>query len=403
LQLIKALSFRQFTLIWSGQTISRLGDNLYRIALSWWVLEKTGSAAVMGTVLIFSMTPMLIFSLFGGVAVDRFSRVKVMLVSDLVRGLVVATVAGLSFSGRLEIWHIYGASIFFGLVSAFFQPAYTAVLPEILPAEALPNANSLTSLSTQIANIAGPALGAVLVGLGGTSLGFALDAVSFIASAVCIFPLLSLPQSGKAGWKGLHLTRELLTGIRAVTGSAWLWITIAIAALINVTVSGPISVALPFLVSDHLGRDVGSLGLIYSFMSAGSVLGALWLGRYARLRKRGLIAYGAWIVTGLAILAFGLPIPFEGVLAAALVNGFCLSLFGLVWTNTLQEMVPGHLLGRVASIDNIGSFVLLPVGFGLSGLLTDQFGAAWVFIGGGVITAVLTAVGLLHPAIRNLD
>ena len=87
MKLFSALKHRGFALLWSGQAISHLGDSLYRVALAWWVLEKTGSAAAMGTVLVFSMAPMLIFLLLGGVAVDRFPRIRLMLGSDLLRGL----------------------------------------------------------------------------------------------------------------------------------------------------------------------------------------------------------------------------------------------------------------------------------------------------------------------------
>src|SRR5215216_6072299 len=93
MNVLRSLRHRPFALLWSGQTISRLGDSLYRIALAWWVLEKTGSATAMGTVLICSFAPMLLFLLLGGVAVDRFPRVRVMLASDLLRGLVALTMA----------------------------------------------------------------------------------------------------------------------------------------------------------------------------------------------------------------------------------------------------------------------------------------------------------------------
>ena len=157
--IFRSLSQRSFALLWSGQTISRLGDSLYRIALAWWVLEKTGSAAIMGTVQIFSTVPMLVFLLIGGVAVDRFNRARLMLASDLLRGIVVAVVAGLAVSRQLEVWHIFLASTIFGIVDAFFQPAYTSIVPDLTPREALPSANSLTSLSGQAAGIVGPALG----------------------------------------------------------------------------------------------------------------------------------------------------------------------------------------------------------------------------------------------------
>ena len=190
MNLLRSLRHRPFALLWSGQTASRLGDSLYRLALAWWVLEKTGSAKAMGTVLVFSSIPMLIFLLVGGVVTDRFPRLRIMFISDMLSGIVVTAVTLLAFTGRLEIWHIYIASILFGLVEAFFSPAYIATIPEITPKEMLPSANSLTSLSQPLTSILGPALAASIIALGGTSTAFGLDALSFFISAACVLPIL---------------------------------------------------------------------------------------------------------------------------------------------------------------------------------------------------------------------
>ncbi|HET7080780.1 MAG TPA: MFS transporter, partial [Chloroflexia bacterium] len=247
--MVGALRQRSFAWLWTGQAISRLGDSIHRVALSWWVLEQTGSAAVMGTVLIFSFTPMLLFLLIGGVAGDRLPRVRLMLGSDLLRGGVVALVAALAATHTLQIWHLYVASMVFGLLDAFFQPAYTALVPEITPAPLLPSANSLTSLSGQLSNIAGPAIGAGIVAAGGTALAFAVDSLSFFLSAACLIPLIGLPQApAPAGHGARHMLRDLREGVRAVLAAPWLWITIALAALFNITQGGPFAVALPFLV-----------------------------------------------------------------------------------------------------------------------------------------------------------
>ena len=119
--MLRSLQNRLFTFLWSGQTISRLGDSLYRIALSWWVLEKTGSAAVMATVNVASMVPMLLFMLFGGVLVDRLPRPLVMFISDFLRGILMAAVAILASLNLLAVWEVYIISIMFGAVSAFLN------------------------------------------------------------------------------------------------------------------------------------------------------------------------------------------------------------------------------------------------------------------------------------------
>ena len=399
--LLRSLTTRSFAFLWTGQIISRLGDSLYRIALAWWVLEKTGSAVAMGTVLIFSFAPMLIFLLIGGVVVDRLPRGRVMLASDVLRGVCVALVALLAFAQSLEIWHVYLASMVFGFVDAFFQPAYTAIVPEIVPSEGLPSANSLTNLSGRVTGIVGPALGATLVALGGTPAAFALDALSFFISALCLIPLVGL--SVAASRAQASVLRDVREGMTTVLGSPWLWLTIAIFALANIVLDGPTAVALPFLVKDVLHADVGTLGLLYSTSSLGAIVGALWWGRFARIRRRGLLTYGAGIVSGLAIMVCGCPISIVGVVLAMFIEGVCVATFGLIWMNTLQELVPHDRLGRVSSIDMLGSYVLLPIGYGLTGWVTDQIGAAMMFALGGAMGAGLIALGLLHPQVRGLD
>jgi MFS transporter, DHA3 family, tetracycline resistance protein len=409
--LFRSLTQRSFALLWSGQTISRLGNNLYRIAMAWWVLEKTGSATAMGTVMIFSSVPMLIFLLVGGVVTDRFPRLRVMWLSDLLSGLVVMIVAILAAARLLEVWHVYIASILFGLVSAFFNPAATAVIPEIAPAEMLPSANSLNSLSRQGTSIIGPAIGASIVAMGGTPLAFGLDALSFFISAACIIPILRTnpelnraplaPSSAQNGLRqGFHDLRE---GWQAVAASAWLWITIALFAFVNVTSGSPMSVSLPFLVKDNLHADVALLGLITSVSSVGYVVGAVWFGSYTRIRRRGPLAYIATLLIGVAVTIFGLTTSIPLLYAGAFLEGLAMSVFGLIWDNSLQTLVPRRLLGRVAAIDSLGSFVLLPIGYGIAGWATDLIGAPLVFLIGGIATIALALLGLLHPAIRGLD
>ncbi|HVM73070.1 MAG TPA: MFS transporter [Anaerolineales bacterium] len=399
----RALRLRPFALLWSGQTISRLGDRFYQVALVWWVLEKTGSAVVMGTVLIFFEVPMLIFALLGGALVDRWPRLPVMMLSDLLRGLTVGIMAALAYANLLQVWHIYVISLIFGMVDAFFQPAYRASVPEIVPVEHLPSANSLTSLSGEVCGIIGPALGAGMVALGGTSSAFALDALSFIISAVCLLPILRLSGSPRREERAGSILRDVRAGLGTVFASPWLWITIGVAGISNITYVGPMDVALPFLIKDHLHGQVGVLGLFYTCMSVGALLAAFWLGRTTRIRKRGLKMYGVWMLIGVMVVLIGLPISIPGVLAAAFVIGGANTALSLIWVNTLQEQVPRELQGRVSSVDFLGSSLLAPVGYAIGGWATAILGPVLIFIVGGILQTGLIGLGLLHPKIRALD
>jgi DHA3 family tetracycline resistance protein-like MFS transporter len=418
MNVLRSLTHRPFALLWTGQTTSRLGDSLYRIALSWWVLEKTGSAVAMGTVLVFSQVPMLIFLLIGGVVVDRLPRIRIMFSSDIMSGLVITFVTIFSWLDLLQIWHIYVASMIFGFVEAFFFPAYQAVIPQITPPDLLTSANSLNGLSQRVTGIVGPALGAALVAAGGTSLTFGLDALSFFISALCVLPMLrsnidkAQPQESDSE-KGIvqRSTKDTLKqgfedlrqGFRLVMTIPWIWITILFFGFVNIMEAGPRAVAMPFLIKDDLGADVKLLGILGSAASLGFVVGMVWLGQYVRLHRRGVLGYLSTAGTGAALLPFAFKLPIPILIASMFMSGICLSVFALIWTHTLQEMVPVDMLGRVYSIDALGSFVLLPVGFSLSGWATDRFGAPTVFLVGGLSTIVLALLALLHPAIRNLD
>jgi hypothetical protein len=403
--LFRAFSLRSFTLLWSGQIISRLGDSLFTIALAWWVLQKTGSATAMGIVLICSTVPMLLLLLFGGVAVDRLPRVYLMLVSDLSCGCVVVLIAYLSFQHQLELWQIFVMSAFFGVVEAFFSPAYTAFIPDLVPAEFLASANSLRSISTQAAQFIGPAIAAAIIAFGGTSLAFALDGLSFFLSAACLVALPRVEATRQPAEKAESVLQDMRVGISAVLHSPWLWITLVIACVSTVFLSGPYEAALPLLVKQRFGTQVGIYALFTTLSALGSVCAAFWLGHFKRLRRRGLLTYGAWSLSGLMLIAMGLPIGVIGACLAFFIQGAAFSVLGLAWMNTLQDptFVKPNLLGRVASIDLFVSTGLLPIGFGLAGIAADRFGAPAIFIAGGVIATSLIALGLLHPAIRAVD
>ncbi|HEX6779522.1 MAG TPA: MFS transporter [Ktedonobacterales bacterium] len=398
----RSLAHRPFALLWSGQTVSRLGDSLYSIALAWWVLEKTGSAAAMGVVLICSTIPMLLLLLVGGVVVDRLPRVRLMLTSDLLRGALVALIAFLAFQDWLELWQLFVLSALFGMVRAFFYPAYTAIIPDLVPAEMLPSANSLRSISLQMAQIIGPGIGAALVAFGGTPLAFALDGASFLISAGCLVALPQTPAANRTA-PAANALQDARKGISAVLESPWLWITIAIASLSTIFMDGPAEAVLPLLVKQHFGGQVGIYGLFTTLAAVGSIGAALWLGRFKRLRRRGLLSYGAWMTVSLMLVVIGLPIPASGVSAAMFLQGAAQATLGLAWMSTLQEFVPSDLLGRVSSIDMLVSSALVPIGYGVAGIAADRLGAAPVFILGGAIGVAIIGLGLLHPAIRAVD
>jgi len=404
---LQSLGHRPFALLWTGQTLSRIGDYMYEVALAWWVLQKTGSATAMGLVLVCALSPMLLFLLIGGVAGDRLPRVRVMFLSDVGRGLLVGGVAVLAATGQLAIWHVYIASVLFGFVDAFFQPAYTAAVPDLTPAAVLPSANALTGMSLSAGRIIGPGVGAALVAWGGPAFAFGLNAVSFFVAAALLVPLRGHRQPAPApvaeGQSAPGILSQVREAFGTVRANPVLWLPIAVLSFTNIALAGPYSVSLPFLVSNHLHADVGLLGFLYTMFPIGYLLGGLWMGRHAQLHRRGPLLFGALVVGGAGIALFGATTAVIVLAGAALINGAALEIGGLAWISTMQERTPRDQLGRVASIELLGTYALLPVGYALAGILTASWGPAPVFLLGGLATALVAGLALLAPAVRALD
>jgi DHA3 family tetracycline resistance protein-like MFS transporter len=415
LRFARALRSRPFALLWLGQTISTLGDGAYLTALAWQVLILTGSGAAMGIVLIATSLPRLLFLLLGGVIADRLPRRLVMLWADAGRAVAVGAIAVLTHTNMLQFWQLIALGLLFGLSQAFFLPSYQSIAPQLVEVEALPSANALNGLTREIGILVGPALGAVLVANFSTASAFGFDALTFVVSALCLLavrvpikPLLA--QEGletepakRRGARGVFA--DIREGIGYIATSSWLWMTIAIASLGN-ALRAPYSVTLPLHVRNFYHSGVGLYGAIISASAVGAILATLVVGQLRRVHHRGIVAYSALVVSSLAMMAFALPVPHDLVpvvtLTAFALDGAGVGCFEIIWVTVLQEMVPSEKLGRVSSVDMVGSLLFQPLGLAAIGLLTDAVATPWIFFSCGALSLLLNASGFLVRGIREL-
>jgi DHA3 family tetracycline resistance protein-like MFS transporter len=415
LRFARALRSRPFALLWLGQTISTLGDGVNLTALAWQVLVLTGSGAAMGIVLIATSVPRLLFLLLGGVIADRLPRRLLMLWADAGRAVAVGAIAILSFTNTLQFWQLIALGLLFGLSQAFFLPAYQSIAPQLVEVEALPSANALNGLTREIGILVGPALGAVLVANFSTASAFGFDALTFLVSALCLLavrvpikPLLA--QEGLDTEPAQHpgargVFADIREGIGYIATSSWLWVTIAIASLGN-ALRAPYSVTLPLHVRDFYHSGVGLYGAIISASAVGAILATLIVGQVRRIHHRGVVAYSALVVSSLAMMAFALPVPHDLVpvvtLTAFALDGAGIGGFEIIWVTVLQEMVPSEKLGRVSSVDFVGSFLFQPLGLAAIGFLSDAVATPWIFFACGLLSLLLNASGFLVRGIREL-
>lgn len=286
--MITAFRSQAFAWLWTGQTISLLGNAVFRIALAWQVLLLTHSAFAMSLVAIASLLPTIAFALLGGAVADRFPRRVILFCSDSGRALVVGGVALLALLHLLQLWHLVILSLLFGFVDGFFTPAYQALQPQVVAQENLQGANALTQFGVQTTRLLGPVVGAWCIAVTGAASAFAVDSLSFFLAAIATVvmhiptapsaeagelpsttvPLLEeekeLPgtQTALAVHASVSLVTTIREGIAYVISLPWLWMSIIFFAVLNIVYFAPLGIALPKLVYDVYGAGAWLLGLL---------------------------------------------------------------------------------------------------------------------------------------------
>jgi hypothetical protein len=401
-RLISPLRHRDFRLLWSGMCVSLIGDGIFLVAMAWQVYALSDAPTALSLVGISMTVPTIAFLLLGGVLSDRLDRRRVMLFADLARGLAVGTLALLSITGLVELWHVVAIVAVYGAGAAFFGPSFDAIVPDVLPAEELAQANSLDQFVRPIAlRLAGPAIGGVLIDAVGVGTAFALDAASFAVSALALLLMRSRRPRAVAG--NGSVGADIRTGFAYVRGHVWLWGTFAIAAITYLLFMGPAEVLLPFIVKNELGGSASELGAVFAAGGIGSVGCAVIVGQRGLPRRDITFMYAAWGLATFAVAGYGLATSVWVLMLASLAFNALETAGTIVWATAKQRHVPPALLGRVSSLDWLISIGLLPVSFALTGPVSAALGAQATLVGAGVLGGLITVAALLVPGMRAIE
>jgi len=392
-----ALEERNFRLLWLGQTGSTIGDGLSFVAIAFAVLEIGGSATQIGIVFAAYFLPNVVFLLAGGVWADRLPRNLVMLTSDAVRAVVQAWLAVLLFTGSAEVWHIIVVAAAHGSASAFFVPAATGLMPQVLSVERLQQGNALMALSRGAAFVIGPALSGVLIAFGGAGLVFAIDAVTYVGSIITL-ALLRIGRPVAEAVRSSFLS-ELAHGWREVRSRDWLIASLVVFALSNMSM-GSFMVLGPVIVD----RELGGAAAWGAIMTAGSV-GAL-IGGGAALRWKParplVVGFAVMMVGATRTLALVPPLPVAIIAVTAMGTVAAITISNTLWETVLQQRIPQASLSRVSSYDWMVSLAFQPLAFAIVGPLADAIGEDPTLILASVLALGTNMVALLIPSIRNM-
>lgn len=404
-RILRPLRHRDFRLLWTGMTVSLIGDGIFLVSLAWQVYEISGTPAAMSVVGVAMTVPHVVLLLAGGVVSDRFDRRKVMIGADLIRAVSLAVLGLLSISGMLELWHVMVVAAVFGAGTAFFGPAFDAIVPQLVPGDDLNPANSLDMFIRPAASrMLGPAIGGWLIAAWGGDAGptFLLDAGTFGASIVCVVLMRGRPVE-RGDEAVASAFQEIKEGFRFVRSRVWLWGTFLAATAAYLIFWGPSEVLLPFLVKETMGGSASDLGFVLALGGIGAMFAAIVMGNREVPRRHITFMYLVWTISTLCVAGYGLAsFPWQLMVASFVFN----ALEGagtIVWATTKGRLVPPRLLGRVSSFDWFISTGLVPVSFAVTGPVATIFGARTTLVGAGILGGVVTLAFLFLPGMRDIE
>jgi predicted MFS family arabinose efflux permease len=399
---------RGFRLLTIGQVTSNVGDACYAVALPWYVLAAHGGVLLLGTVLAAYGVPRTALIAVGGYASDRWRPQTVMMATDAVRALTLAALAVTAATGPARAVVLVPIAVVIGAGEGLFLPGSFSIIPSLLSGDDLQAGNALASSGTQLATLAGPAVGGALVILAGPSLAFGLDALSFVVSAVTLATLAG-PAVG-----GLRRASSAATGapaepeaapaptLRAMLRSERvLQIIVLVNVAANLGMGGMSEVALPALAHGPLHAGASGYGAVLAAFGGGALLGTIAAGQVGRLRRPVIVGSVAFLAEAACIAVA----PYLGAtfaVAAAMAGTGVLNGFGNVLTITaFQRWAPPAALGRLAGLLTLTSFGVFPISVALAALLVRHWGPSPFFLLAAASTAVAILAGLSQRAWRE--
>jgi len=413
--ILAPLRSTDFLLLFSGQMVSTLGDTFYAVALPWLMLAGGRSPQELGTVLACYGVPRVATLLLGGWLSDLLRPRGVMLLSDIMRTLLVALLTALVFAsapGTPATWQLIAIAIPLGGFTGLFLPAYYTITPQILHDDTLQAGNALNSSSIQLSIFVGSALAGVIVSRFSPAIAFAIDALTFVVSALTLL----LMQRGLATQTSPQQSEQTILAEQksaspfAEDATFWQvmrsWRLFQVALLVvvigNLLFDGLIQVALPTLVRVQFAAGASDYGALLAAFGLGSLLGGLAAGGIGHFKHRGplMVALIALLATEYTLL------PFLGGLAGAAILIGCAGLTNGVLTviafTLLQQQAPSHLMGRLMAVLMIATLGLYPFSVVLAGVVSTHAGPQVLFPISGAFMLLAALFGLSQREIRRL-
>ena len=415
---LRPFAHREYRVLIAALAISIFGSGMWAVAMVYQVIQLGGGPLELSLVAAAGSVGLVAFVLAGGIAADRIPQRQLIIAVEGANLAVIAAISGLAMTGWLQLWHVAAGAFVLGVGAAFFFPAYSAILPRILPAEDLLAANGMEgTMRPVLQQAAGPAVAGILVAALSPS-----HAVTGVAMChlLAFIVLNFLARHTLAGYPGGHpdgaqrkqsFFHDLREGVGYTLRTPWLLWTLIWACISVLFLIGPIEVLLPFVVRDQLGGDSSMFGFLLAIMGVGAALGSLVTASLRLPRRYLTVMMVSWGTGSMPLAAVGLMDNFWVIAAALFVWGVTGSVGMVIWGTLLQRRVPPHLLGRVSSLDFFVSLALMPVSMALAGPAAEVLPIWLIFLVAGGVCPVMAVIAfavarmqadeLTHPLDRE--
>ena len=402
---------KKFYVIWTGQIISMLGSGLSGFGLGVWIYMKTGSATQFAMTALFMMLPNLLVGPLGGLLADRFDRRKLLAISDCGQAAGTLVMAVLLFTGRLEVWHIYVATVSGAVFNCFRWPAFNAMLPSIAPKQHLMRINGLVSAGEAATMIASPLLAGLLVASIGLAGVLIIDVITFMIGMSLLFTI-RIPKveriaavTGEIGNRTRNYWRVAVSDTR----EGWVFLRDrgALIGLLGFFAFTNLCLGMIEMVFTPLVLSVGSvrtLGATSSIAAVGMLLGSIAISMWGGPRRRVMLILGFGALQGVIAIVVGWQTSVATLMFGAFSYVFLFPIIGSACQSLWQTKVPNELQGRVGAVRMMVFNVVRPLSFFLAGALSDHvFGPANLVMIMGGITVVGTIAAYAYPRIRDIE
>jgi MFS family permease len=395
---VGALQERDFRLVFSSTTISAIGDGVAAIALVFAVLKIShNSPTDVGIVLACRQVAAAAIALAAGVVSDRLPRHRVLVAVAAVQAAVQAAVGVLLVTHHATVAILAALGVVYGLADGFVIPAQNGLIPAVISAVRLQQANALIGLSRSILGFAAPALGGILVAAGSPGGAILIDAASFAVAAVLLARVRVEPRADVV--EPEPFLRELRQGWGEFRRQRWIFNTILFFSVGNFA-GQAWGVLAPLVMKEHY-NGAATYGLVLSTFGIGLVLGGVVVLRWHPSRPL-LVSCLAALPFGLGVWMIAFLVPLPVLLAAQLVAGFGLAIHLALWFTVFQQQVPEAARSRVSSYDALGSFVLVPLGTAAAGPVAAWIGVKETLIAAGLITVITNLLVVMQPVVWTI-